>query len=181
MAAGGRVGRRGLLGLLAVPALGACGFHPLYASASHDTAGPAAEGLAETQVALIPERPGQLLREALQERFERSGIVPAYRYDLTVSFNITGEAIAIQPDSSNSRMRMIGIATYQLIAQDPGRSTLTTGTARVVDGLDLYDQQLFAAALETEAVQQRLAEAVADEITQQLAVYFDRRAALATR
>jgi LPS-assembly lipoprotein len=167
------------LALLAVPALAGCGFQPLYASPPKSVAGPAAAGLAETAVGLIPDRPGQLLRQALQERFERNGVSTAQRYDLSVSFGISAAAISIQPDSSNSRMRMIGTATYQLIAQDPGRTTLTTGTARSVDGLDLYDQQLFAMQLEIEVVQQRIAEAVADEITRQLAVYFEKQAAVA--
>ncbi len=171
--------RTGLL--IALLGLGGCGFRPVYAKASGGAAGPAAEGLAEVSVALMPERTGQLLRQALQERFERSGLTPAHRYDLNVSFSIVNTSIAIQPDSSNSRIRFIGTANYQLIAQDPGRTTLTTGTARSVDGMDLYDQQLFGATLETEVVQQRIAEAVADEITRQLAVYFDQHATVADR
>ena len=182
----GEVERRPLLvsvllgvAMMGVPVLGGCGFHPLYAPTSSTVAGPAAAGLAETAVGLIPDRPGQLLRQALQERFERNGVSTVQRYDLSVSFGISAAAISIQPDSSNSRMRMIGTATYQLIAQDPSRTTLTTGTARSVDGLDLYDQQLFAMQLEIEVVQQRIAQAVADEITQQLAVYFEKQAAVA--
>jgi LPS-assembly lipoprotein len=181
MSARRRLGRRAVLMTLAAPLLGACGFHPLYASGPNGEAGPAAMGLAEISVGLIPERTGQLLRQALQERFERSGLSPAHRYDLTVSFSIGSEAIAIQQDTSNARVRFVGTATYQLIAQDPGRSTLTTGTARSVDGLNVFDQQLFGMTVETEVVEQRIAEAVADEITRQLAVYFDHQAALAAR
>ncbi len=169
-----------LLGL-AAPSLGGCGFHPMYAAARSGEAGPAAIGLAEVTVGQIPDRPGQLLHLALQERFERSGLAEAHQYDLNVTFSISGEAIAFQQDTSNTRMRMVGTATYQLIAQDPSRSTLTSGTARSVDGLDMFDQQMLAAALETEVVQRRVAEQVADEITQQLAIYFDRQAALAAR
>jgi LPS-assembly lipoprotein len=167
--------------LLALPLLGGCGFRPLYASGSAGEAGPAAEGLAETRVNPIPERSGQLLRLALQERFERSGLAMAQRYDLSVDFNIASAAIGIQPDSSNSRMRFVGTATYRLTAQDPSRRLLTSGTARSVDGLDVFDQQLFAMDLESEVIQQRIAEAVADEITRQLAIYFDQQAGLATR
>ncbi len=175
------VGRCLALLLLVAPSLGGCGFHPLYAAAPGGAAGPAASGLAQISVGLIPERTGQLLRLALQERFERSGLVPAHRYDLNVTFSVSGEPIGIQADTSNSRVRFVGTASYQLIAEDPGRSTLTSGTARSVDGLDEFDQQLFAADLETEVVQKRIAEAVADEIARQLAIYFDRQAALAAR
>lgn len=175
------IGRRGALLALFAPALGGCGFHPLYAPVAKDEAGPAATGLAEISVGPIPDRPGQELRQALQERFERNGLAAAHRYDLIVNFSIAGAAIAIQPDSSNAYNRLIGTATYQLVAQDPSRTTLTTGTARSVDGLQVFDQQLFAMQLETEVVQQRIAEAVADQIAQQLAVYFERQAALAAR
>lgn len=181
MAGRGTCGRRAVLVLLALPLLAGCGFHPLYASAPNGVAGPAAAGLAEISVALLPERTGQLLRQALQERFQRSGLAPAHRYDLTVNFSIAGDPIALQPDSSNVRIRFVGTASYQLTSRDPGRRTLTKGTARSVDGLNIYDQQLFAATLETEVVQQRIAEAVADEITRQLAIYFDQQAALAAR
>ncbi len=175
------VGRRAFgLGLAAL-ALGGCGFRPLYAPGADGVAGPAANGLAQTAVALIPERTGQLLRQALQERFERNGVATAQRYDLTVTFSIASDANGIQQDTSNTRVRMVGSATYQLLAQDPGRKVLTSGTARSVDGLNVFDQQLFAADLESEVVQQRIAQAVADEITRQLAVYFDRQAALAAR
>ncbi len=176
-----RMGRRGVVLAAAAAGLAGCGFHPLYASNADGTAGPAAAGLAAINVGLIPERSGQLLRQALQERFERSGISQAQRYDLNVSFNVAGAAIAIQPDSSNAYNRLVGTASYQLIAQDPNRTVLTTGTARAVDGLQVFDQQLFAMQLETEAVTGRVAQAVADEITQQLAAYFEQQAALAAR
>ena len=161
--------------------LGGCGLHPIYARASNGEAGPAAQGLAEISVGQIPERTGQLLRLALQERLERNGLAPAHRYDLAVTFAISNAVIGVQQDTSNVRFRMVGTATYQLIAQDPGRTTLTSGLARSVDGLNIFDQQIFAADLETEVVQKRLAEAVADEIAQQLAIYFDSQAALAAR
>ncbi|MDA8252591.1 MAG: LPS assembly lipoprotein LptE [Rhodospirillales bacterium] len=174
------VGRRALL-LLAPLALGACGFHPIYARASNGQAGPAAMGLAQTAVDLIPERPGQLLRLALQERFERNGLSVAHMYDLSATISIASDAIGIQQDTSNTRVRLVATANYQLRAQDPARTVLLSGSARSVDGFNVFDQQLFAADLESEAVQQRMAEAVADEITRQLAVYFDRQAALAAR
>jgi LPS-assembly lipoprotein len=165
--------------LLATSWLAACGFRPVYAPSAGSGEGPAASGLAEITVGLIPERTGQLLRLALQERFERAAIAAAHRYDLTVSFGIAGEAIGYQPDSTVTRVRLVGTATYTLTAQDPTRSTLKTGVARVVDGYDIFDQQYFASDQETESVERRMAEAVADQIALQLAAFFDKRAASA--
>ena len=60
---------------------------------------------------------------------------------------------------------MIGSATWTLVAQDPGRTRLTSGSAKAVDAINIFDAQYFAADLENEAVQRRLAEALADQIT----------------
>ena len=72
---------------------------------------------------------------------------------------------------------MIGTANWTLVAQDPGRTRLTSGYAKSVDAINLFDAQYFAADLENEAVQRRLAEALADQITLQLATFFHKQAA----
>lgn len=172
-----RIARRSFLSLLAAPALAACGFHPVYGPGPSGGDGPSAQGLAEISVGLIPERPGQLLRLALQERFERAGIAAAHRYDLDVAFGISSDSIAVQQDSTATWVRLTGTATYKLVAQDPSRATLTSGVARSVDGYNLFDQQYFAADLESDAVQRRIAQAVADQIALQLATFFRKRAA----
>ena len=174
-----RIARRTFLPMLAAPLLAACGFRPVYgpAAAGKDDA---AAALAKIAVGLIPERQGQLLRLALQERFERAGIASAHQYDLNVSFGVTSDWISIQPDSSATWMRMVGTATYSLVSQDPTRATLTSGVARSVDGLNMYDNQFFAIDLESDAVRKRIALAVADQITMQLASFFAKRATAAT-
>jgi LPS-assembly lipoprotein len=177
---GGAASRRAVLaGAVLAPWLAGCGFRPMYARAPEGSAGPAAAGLSAINVGLIPERSGQLLREALQERFERSGMAVARLYDLQVSFAIAREGIGIQPDNSVTRLRLTGTATYTLMAEDAGRTTLTSGTVRKIDGLNVVDEQYFASDLESEQAQRRLAEAVADEIALRLAAFFNRRAAAA--
>jgi len=170
-------GRRAFLPVLASSLLGACGFRPVYAPAVQGKSGDAALALAEISVGLIPERPGQLLRLALQERFERGGVAPAHQYDLTVSFGISSEALAIRQDSTATFVRLVGTATYSLLAQDPSRTTLASGTARSVDGYNLYDNQFFDADQESNTVQRRIAEACADQIALQLASFFAKRPA----
>jgi LPS-assembly lipoprotein len=165
--------------MVAALLLAACGFRPVYGPAAGGKDGPAAQALAEISVGIIPERSGQLLRLALQERFERAGIAAAHRYDLTVVFAISSDALAVRPDSTVTYVRLIGTANYSLLAQDPGRATLTSGVARSVDGYNLFDQQFFASDLETEEVQRRLARAVADQIALRLASFFEKRAAAA--
>ena len=168
--------RRWLLPLLAAPLLSACGFRPVYGPAPGQTAGAAATGLAEINVALIPERAGQLLRNALQERFERAGVAAARHYELSVAYSVSGEAIGIQHDNTATRARFVGQATYRLVSQDPSRATLTTGNARVEDGYNYFNQQYFAADQQADEIERRIAEAMADQIALQLALFFRARA-----
>lgn len=156
--------------------LTACGFRPLYGVRDNGTVSPAEQGLAEISIALIPERSGQLLRQALQARFERSGGGVAKRYDLSVGYGIQGDTLNIaQTTSIPSRLRLVGTANWALISQDTRRRTLATGTARSVDGLNIFDQQFFALDMQSEAVQRRIAEQVAEQMALQLAAWFNRQ------
>lgn len=165
------ISRRGFGALVAGLALTGCGFQPVYTSRG-SAAGAAETGLAEVEVLLIPERNGQLLRQALQTRFERGGNGIARRYDLAVALGISGEAIAIQRDSTSSRVRIIGSANWTLYSQGPTRQQVTKGYARDVEGYDIIDQQYFAADLQSEAVQRRMMDALAEQVTLQLASWF---------
>lgn len=160
-----------LVGLL----VGGCGFEPVYGERTGGGGG-AQDRLAEVNVLLMPERSGQLLRQALQSRLERGGAGAARRYDLSVQFAISGEPIGIQRDNSTSRLRLIGTANWSLYAQDAQRSTIASGTAREVDAFNIISQQIFAAELANSAVQRRMADAVADQIVLQLASHFARAA-----
>ncbi len=167
------VSRRGLLGWPVLLALPGCGFHPLYGSDGPGS-GPAREGLGLIAVAIIPERSGQLLRQALQARFDHGDAPEAKRFDLAVGFAFSPEGLAVQHDTTVTRMRFTGLATWTLLTRDAARRTVTTGRARAVDGLNTFDQQYFAQDLETETVLHRVAEELANQITMQLATYFDK-------
>ncbi len=62
--------RRRLLVLAAGTSLSGCGFQPVYMPTASGKAGVAQRELAAIQVNLIPDRPGQVLRQALQARLE---------------------------------------------------------------------------------------------------------------
>jgi LPS-assembly lipoprotein len=169
------IGRRWLC-LLAVAALGGCGFQPVYMPTASGKTGAAPRALQKVFVAVISERPGQVLRQNLQERFGSDNGTPP-EYELQVSFGIAGEGIAIEQNDIATRIRLTGTATWTLRAHDDKRTVLTSGSARFIDGLNLFDAEYFAADLETEAVQQRIAGQIADQITIQLATWFRKRAA----
>lgn len=164
-----------MLAMLAVAGLGGCGWEPVYGGAGGTSAGPAQAGLAATSVALIPERSGQLLRQALQARFDVGGAGLGQRYELAVnSFGISADTIGIQRDNTTSRVRLVGTASWSLVALGPQRRTLTSGVTREVDGYNVIDQQYFASDQANESVQRRMASAIADQITLRVAMYFRR-------
>jgi LPS-assembly lipoprotein len=175
-----RLSRRKLLTLGTAGALAGCGFEPVYMSTASGRAGPAQRELSAINVSLIPDRPGQLLRQDLQERLASDSGETVLRYDLAVAFSISGEGIGILSDTSATRIRLIGSASWTLKARDPAQTRVTSGSARAMDGFNVLDQQLFAADIDNEQVQRRLASTVADQIALQLAVFFRHRAAVAS-
>jgi LPS-assembly lipoprotein len=167
--------RRGVcVGLALV--LGGCGFQPVYMPTASGKPGVAQRELATVNVPVIPERPGQLLRQALQERFSNDSGTPS-AYDLNVSYSIAGEGIAIEASSLATRIRLIGTATWTLLARDAKRTALTSGSARAIDGVNVFDSQYFASDLETEARQSSISENIATQIATQLAIWFRKQAA----
>ncbi len=150
-------------------ALVGCGFHPLYApGGAQDVA------LSEVFVDVIPDRAGQLLRQALQERLEGSDNAAAKRFVLSVAYTPHVVGIGIQNDNSSTRTRVSGDATWSLraVGAVAGTTQITGGTVRALDGYNVIDEQFFYSDLALEAVYGRVADSIADQITQALSVYF---------
>ncbi len=158
-----------------------CGFTPLYARRTSSGGSPVVRELGTVSVDVIGDRPGQLLRQALQQRLEGDGTGGARRYALAVEYGISGEGIGIRQDSIVTRLRLIGRARWALRAEDTAQTVLTRDRAQAVDDVNILNEQYFALDLETEAAQHRIAETLADHIVSQLAVYFRRRPALTIR
>ena len=162
--------RLSILGLLSLAAalLSGCGFHPLY--------GPGAANvdakLPDIFVATIPGRPGQQLRQALQQRLAGSSDADPQGYTLRVGYGLDNEAIAIHGDNTSARSRVVGRATWTLstVAQAP--VVLATGNARTLDGYNNIEAQFFASTLASEATYERIAENLANSITIQISTWF---------
>ena len=154
-----------LLGSLA--ALAGCGFHPLYAPGSQQDA-----DLGAIFVDIIPNRNGQLLREALQAKLEGSDNAVAKRFVLGVAYGERATGIGIQSDNSSTRTRVNGDATWSLRDVGSGTPQITGGIVRALDGFNVIDEQYFYSDLSQDAVEHRLADNLADQITQALSLYF---------
>lgn len=157
------------LGALALLTLSSCGFTPLYGGLHGRVA---TNGLENVQVQNIPERTGQMLRLKLQQDFYRNGPPVEALYMLTVSFSISSTSEGIQEDSSSTRNRFTGTASWVLSPIGDPAQVLAKGSATAVDALNVIDQQYFATNLETAAVNQQLANEVSSQITAQLAAWF---------
>jgi LPS-assembly lipoprotein len=155
-----------------------CGFRPVYMPTASGGAGPATRELAAIHVNIIPDRPGQLLRQALQQRFRGAGGDETPLYDLSVRYWIAGQGIAILQNNNVTRIKLIGNADWSLVGRDPGRTPITQGFARAIDGVNNFDQQTFGVDLGTEQATARLAQAVADEIALRLAAFFREKAGM---
>ncbi len=162
--------RTALLGLGA--ALGGCGFRPVYAPRSDRPDGSQSQ-LATIRISPMGERGGQLLRQELQARFDH-GEALAKRYELSVAFGLTADVIGIQTDTSATRLRYVGTASWSLKTLGTAPTVLTSGSVRSLDGVNILDQQYFEADLAGETVTRRLARNLADLITVQVAAYFAR-------
>ena len=151
----------------ALLALAGCGFQPLYSSRLDRST-----SLPSVYVNIIPDRAGQVLREALQARLEGASTGVAKQFTLYVGYSEASQVVGIQPDNSSTRSRNVGSATWTLRAAGNSGVQVAGGTVRSVDGYNIIDEQFFYATLSEEAVQRRLASALADQIVQGVAVYF---------
>ncbi len=162
----------------AAASVAGCGFHPLYVPTEKGYA--AGEDLQAVYVDVMAERQGQLLRQALQRRFAGTDEGVAKKYELYGGLSIAAESIAIQRDTSSTYTRLTGTANWALRTMAVPPVPLTQGSTRMIDGVNILDNQYFGADLETEEVYRRIAENCADQITLQVATFLRHRAQAAT-
>jgi LPS-assembly lipoprotein len=136
------------LALAALLALGGCGFAPLYGGGEGVQA-----SLDEVKVAPIADRPGQQLRQAIEDEMQVAGNPTQQLYLLT-------------------RVRFIANATWRLSPIGQPGVALASGQASTEDALNVIDQQYFAQTLETNTVDGQVANEIAGQIVQQVSIYF---------
>jgi LPS-assembly lipoprotein len=156
--------------LASLTGLTACGFTPLYGDNSSDAN--VEQKMDEVSVGIIPDRTGQLLRQALQDQLQIAGAPTQERYQLSVSYAIISEATGIQEDTSATRERFSASASWALAPIGNPNKPLVTGGASTEDALNIIDQQYFQITLETNTVNQQLANEIAAQISAQVAAYF---------
>ena len=158
-------------GLLAALTSG-CGFQPLYGR--HDN-GAVSDKLRQIDVALIPERSGQLLREELQRRLEGSSGLSDRAYLLSVTYAISEQGVATEfTTSAVTRMRITGTAHWTLTSVKGEPHDVLSGWAKSNDGTNLIDVQYFYTELRDEDVVRRISTSISQQIVTDLAAYFQK-------
>ena len=153
--------------------LAACGLQPLYSAGAK---GPVANMLADVRVAPIEGQTGWLVRNALRDRLVAAqggdGNGDRYRLDIKLEDTITG--FGVRSDDSVTRERRTLRARYQLVDSGSGE-VLLDATAASDAGIDVVGSE-FATIAAEQSAQERLAQAIADQIVARLAVYARRSA-----
>src|SRR6266851_3289351 len=130
-----RFAGRGLALLLGLaPALGGCGFHPLYAEPHREVM----TDLATVKVTPLTERIGQVMTTELQDGFNPSGVKVPPHYVLSVVLTRTRADLLIRTDGTASRTQYTVSATYTLRRVTDNAAVLT-GSSRLVSGIDVND------------------------------------------
>lgn len=135
--------------------------------------------LAAIRVGDIPERFGQLLRRNLQRRLDLAGTGRQARYQLDASVALTVDSVGYRRDGAISRLRFTANGSWVLatLAVPPERLGGSSIPVRTIDAFNIPDLQFFAADSSREAMEQRLAEVVSEEIVRQVVLVFRQRVA----
>ena len=148
--------------------LSACALHPLYGGGS---SGAVAGTLREVTVAPIPGRNGWLVYNKLKERLGATGeAASAYRLEVELDDDIIG--LGIRGDRAVTRERRTLRARYQLVSVSNGQVVLDASAGSDA-GIDVVSSEYATVAAEQSA-EERLADAVADQIVARLALYVTR-------
>jgi LPS-assembly lipoprotein len=153
-----------LVPLLVILMLSGCGFRPLYADGQ---AGQVATAMRGIQVAPIPERTGQLVRDGLERSLTASG-KPNYQLIVTLEESIEG--FGIRQDESTTRERVSMVARYSLVDIATGKPVLQE-LARSDVGVDKVRSD-YATITAERAAAARNADQLVRQITNRLAQFF---------
>ena len=164
------------LGLLvAALALGACGFHPLYAQ--HGRSGFDAD-LASIKVSTIKDRQGQLLAIALRDGLNPRGARIETRYTLDVELTEGRQDIGIRPDGTASRSEVTMTAKFILkdVKKPSEDAVVLQGTTHSVSSYDVLTDA-YATVVAQHNAEERTVHDVGDDILTRLELYVSKHRA----
>ena len=152
--------------LVFAPALGGCGWEPLYADPQTPVA--AAE-LRAIKVAPIPERAGQQLEMGLRESFNPDHQDAKQLYQLTVTLSRSLSTTGIQSQGLGTRGQVNMSASYQLL-ELATRRVLQSGFVHATDSFDIQANGYSTVVAQNDATK-RDVEEVRREIVARLTIF----------
>lgn len=153
--------------------LSACGFQPMYGAPRGEPSA-AVAGMAETRIALIPDRAGQELRNNLLDRMTPYGQPAKPRYELQVSLGERLDRLGIARDDTATYGRITLTANFTLREIESGR-IVHTGQSRWSNGFTMVSSH-FANLTSEQAARSRGLQEVGEDIRQKLGLYFTKPA-----
>ena len=150
--------------------LSSCGFEPMYGDRK-DAA--TASNYSNIDIASIPDRDGQYLRNQLIDRLYLDGRPESTVYTLKVApIKTLTTNIGIRKDATSTRAMAEVDTTLQLIENSTGK-VLLQRDVRATGGYNLLDNQ-FATIVSRQSVDEHMLEEIADDIVTELGLYFHR-------
>jgi LPS-assembly lipoprotein len=157
--------------------LGACGFHPLYASPPGANGDAVGQGMTQyySQVLVEPiqGRQGVHLRNQLMDVLTPGGTPSNAAYRLSIRLEEQKEGLAIQTDTRITRYNYNLTAKYELKDAVSGQ-ILDRGISRSIAPYNVVDSQFATLSAERDA-QERAAREVGEDIRTRLGLYFEQR------
>lgn len=145
--------------------LAGCGFRPLYGK--HAEAPGLAAEMARVAVAPIPDRTGQLLRNALEQRLERAGGGRDKVYTLQIEVEEESTSLGLSRDATVTRADVVLTAVFRLYRDG---KLLWSGDSTSAAAYNLLNQQ-YATVISERDSRDRAVTQVADDITRRLATF----------
>jgi len=157
--------------LLALFLLGGCGFKPMYAENSADPG--LQEAFSGIEIAPVPDRLGQVVRNHLLDRLNIYGQPSAPNYLLQIQLTRSIEGFGFRSDESVTRESLTLEAAFNLIDSKTGEVVLQD-LVRSVHSYDVV-QSDFANYSAQQDAEARTALQVSEMITANLGMYFKSR------
>lgn len=146
-----------------------CGFEPLYGSKG-DAGSDAVAHLASIRIGPIPDRSGQQLRNALQDKLTPRGKAQAGLYRLEVSLVEARSDLVILQDATSTFAKMRIDAKYVLNDIATGRP-LTRGTSESTTIFNIVESEFANLNAQADA-RKRAVNEISDDIRLRLGLFF---------
>lgn len=155
--------------LLCAALLAGCGFQPLLGRQSNSVS--VTEELAAIRVAPIPDRSGQLLRNALLDSLTPRGAAVSPLYTLAIRLQEPRQTIALRRDDVISRSSYSAVATFDL--NDRQGRKIAAGTSSFTTDYEITVSE-YATRASLEDARSRVLALIADDIRNQIALALKR-------